>query len=390
MYFKSFLQIFKTRIPSLALYLGIFLGIAVLNMQIGNNDEEKGYVNENIYLAVIDRDNSGLSDGLEKYLSDNMDVVDIIETEQGMEDALFERVAEYIVIIPEGYEKDLLEGKDVKLESKKVPDAYSAVFAENLINQYISTFKTYNKQYGSNEEIESIVKRTNESMSNSVNVVLNKENKNSDDDNLMQTCFDFGSYVILACIIWGVAEILSIFFEKSISDRVMVSPVSNFKKNLVLICYSLFYMLIVMAINIIMYIGMFRSDILDKVNLIRFVNMLCLSMVAAAVGFVVSVLVRSKGGRGAVVNTIALGCSFISGAFVPAEFLSDSVVKISTFLPVYWYIRANKCITKMLNSGIKDNLSELFKCMGIQMLFFLALISIGMVVKKRCTRQVAQ
>ena len=143
MSFKSFIKIFKTKIPLIAMYVGIFLMISLINTQVGSNNKSTGYVNENIKVAVIDNDNSELSKGLTTFLKENMKAVDIIETEEGMEDALFERVAEYIVIIPRNYENDLMAGKIVSLESKKVPDAYSAVNAENLINQYMTTYKTY-------------------------------------------------------------------------------------------------------------------------------------------------------------------------------------------------------------------------------------------------------
>lgn len=385
MYFKSFMKIFRTQLPSLMLYLGIFLGIAILNMQIGGSDKTAGYVNESISVAVVDRDNSSLSKGLTKCLDENTDIVEIMKDDQGMEDALFERVAEYIIIIPKGYEDAMAKGEILELESKKVPDAYSAVFAENIINQYISTFRTYLTEYEKSTSVSEIVSMTNESMKTSVNVSI--DGKKSEDDSFVTTCFDFGVYIILACVIIGVSEILAIFFNKNIADRMDISPISNVKKNLILVLYSLFYMMIVWIINVIMYIGMFKGEILDKINLLRFINMLCLSMVAAAIGFVISILVKSKGGRGAVINTIALGFSFISGAFVPMDFLGKGVVKLASFLPAYWYIKGNEHITEMVIDGSTKNISKLLNCMGVQMLFFLALISIGMVIRKRYTRQ---
>ncbi len=37
-------------------------------------------------------------------------------------------------------------------------------------------------------------------------------------------------------------------------------------------------------------------------------------------------------------NVIALGMSFLSGVFVPIEFLGDGIIKAADFLPAYWYI----------------------------------------------------
>lgn len=386
MSFKSFIKIFKTKIPLIAMYVGIFLMISLINTQVGSNNKSTGYVNENIKVAVIDNDNSELSKGLTTFLKENMKAVDIIETEEGMEDALFERVAEYIVIIPENYENDLMAGKNVSLESKKVPDAYSAVYADNLINQYMTTYKTYYVQYSSEISIGEIINKTNDNMKSHINVEMN--NNKASGTNRIENNFNFGAYVILACIIWGVAEVLSTFFRKNIADRINVSPVSNTKKNLSLVCYSLFYMIIVYFINVIINIAIFRGEMINKINIMRLGNMLCLAMVAAGIGFLISTTIKSKGGRAAAINVVALGFSFISGAFVPIEYISDGVIKVAEFLPVYWYIKANRCISEMFESGIDSNMGELMECIGIQLLFFLAIVSVGMVIRKRYTRQI--
>jgi ABC-2 type transport system permease protein len=309
MSFKSFIKIFKTKIPLIAMYVGIFLMISLINTQVGSNNKSTGYVNENIKVAVIDNDNSELSKGLTTFLKENMKAIDIIETEEGMEDALFERVAEYIVIIPRNYENDLMAGKNVSLESKKVPDAYSAVYDENLINQYMTTYKTYYVQYSSEKSIGEIINKTNDNMKSHINVEMNN-NKDSG-TNHIENNFNFGAYVILACIIWGVAEVLFTFFRKNIADRINVSPVSNTKKNLSLVCYSLFYMIIVYFINVIINIAIFRGEMINKINIMRLGNMLCLAMVAAGIGFLISTTIKSKGGRAAAINVVALGFSFI-------------------------------------------------------------------------------
>lgn len=387
MYFKSFIKIFKTKVCYIAIYVGIFLMISLVSSKIGSSYDNNGYVNEDVSVAIVDRDKSKLSEGLSEFLDENMKVKQITETEEGMEHALFERIAEYIVIIPEGYEEDFMSGKNVCIESKKVPDAYSAVYAENLISQYLNTFETYCEQYGTSTDLDTIVGMTNECMKSGINVELKRSSNRTTER--MENDFNFSAYVILACIMWGVSEILSIFFDKNISDRMNVSPISNTKKNIKLISYGLFYTVIVFLLHILIYFILFEREIFNRINIIRFGNMLCLSLVAASLGFLISTLVKSRGGRSAVVNTVALGLSFISGVFVQMEYLSDKVLNVAQFLPVYWYVKANKCISDMFESGMSNNINELMKYMGIQILFFFALISIGMVVRKRYTRQIA-
>lgn len=386
MYFKSFLKIFKTQIPTLVIYLGIFLGIAAINMGIKDDEGSTGYENADVSVAIIDKDKSELSEAIQKYISSkNLKVEEIINTEEGMEEALFQRIVEYIIIIPEDYENRILSGEDVRLESKKVPDAYSAVYVENILNQYMSTFNAYSKSYGENPDIHKVIKLTENAMDNSVNVTLKKVGV-SDMEKLWEGCFNFGAYIVLACVMWGVAEILSVFFKKNIENRIDMSPVSRLKRNLMLVGYSLFFTVIIWFLIVLVFAFVFGTDILKTQNIIRCINMLCLSLVGLAAGFLISILVKSKNGRGAVVNTVALGCSFISGSFIALEYISDEIIKLSSFLPVYWFTKANSYAGKAAGQAL-SGYGDAFKCMGIQLLFFAAIISIGLVVKRQKKEQ---
>lgn len=382
MYFKSFLKIFKAQLPILMVYLGIFLGIAAINIRIKENTKDKGYENENMSIAVIDKDKSELSDAIQKYLSSiNIQVKEIINTEEGMEEALFQRIVEYVIIIPENYESRVLNGEDVLLESKKVPDAYSAVYIENIINQYMSTFNAYSKSAGDNEDIHALIKQTDDAMNHSVNVTLKKVEV-SDKEKYWASGFNFGAYIVLVCIMWGVAEILSVFFRKNIENRIDMCPVSSFKRNLMLVGYSMFYTLITWLLIVFIFALVFGKDLLETQNIVRCINLLCLSLVGLAAGFLISTLVQSKNGRNAVVNTVALGISFISGSFISIEYISDEIVKLSSFLPVYWFTKANAYAGEAAGRAFNDYV-EVYKCLGIQLLFFAAIISVGMVVKRQ-------
>lgn len=389
MYFKSFLKIFKAQIPTLVVYLGIFLGIAAINMGIKDDGGDTGYENTNMSIAIIDKDKSELSDAIQKYLSSaNLQVKEIINTEEGMEEALFQRIVEYIIIIPENYEIGILNGEDVLLESKKVPDAYSAVYVENIMNQYMSTFNAYRKSAGDNVDIHELIKQTDNAMNNSVNVTLKKAEV-SDMEKYWASCFNFGAYIVLVCVMWGVAEILSVFFKKNIENRIDMSPVSSLKRNLMLVGYCLFYTVITWLLIVLIFALIFRSDLLKTQNIIRCINMLCLSLVGLAAGFLVSTLVQSKNGRNAVVNTVALGCSFISGAFISIDYISDEIVKLSSFLPVYWFTKANSYAGEVAGRALREY-GDAYKCMGIQLLFFAAIISIGLVIKRQKKDQAGQ
>ena len=262
-----------------------------------------------------------------------------------------------------------------------MPEAYSAVFIESLMNQYLSTFQTYKNVMGEETDIHQLTEMTEHAVSKSVNVTLKKA-ETSDMEKYYLSSFCFGAYIVLACVMWGVAEILSVFFIKKIDDRIDVSPVSAIKKNMVLVGYSLFFTVIIWVLIVLIFAFVFGKDIFYVQNVIRCINMLCLSFVAIAAGFLISTLVHSKNGRAAVVNTVALGCSFISGAFISLDYINDDIVKLSSFLPVYWFTKANAYAGDASGHTLKQY-TEVYKCMGVQLLFFLAVVSIGLVIRSQ-------
>ena len=59
-----------------------------------------------------------------------------------------------------------------------------------------------------------------------------------------------------------------------------------------------------------------------------------------AIGFLVANLISNKNAISGIINVISLGTSFLCGSFVRLEFLPANVLKISKFIPNYYYIDA--------------------------------------------------
>jgi len=57
--------------------------------------------------------------------------------------------------------------------------------------------------------------------------------------------------------------------------------------------------------------------------------------------------VKSKEAINGIVNVLALGSSFLCGAFVPVEFLPKSVLMMAHILPSYWFIQNNEQISTL-------------------------------------------
>lgn len=61
-----------------------------------------------------------------------------------------------------------------------------------------------------------------------------------------------------------------------------------------------------------------------------------------SIGNIVMNLTRNRAAISAISTVFSLGLSFISGAFVPQELVSESVLNVSKAFPMYYFIRANR------------------------------------------------
>ncbi|MNC77436.1 hypothetical protein D3C75_1293910 [compost metagenome] len=84
----------------------------------------------------------------------------------------------------------------------------------------------------------------------------------------------------------------------------------------------------------------------------------------------------------AIANVVGLGPSFISGVFVPQQFLWDTVLHIASFTPTYWFVQGNTRIST-LTSFNWNSLSPVFYDMLIQIGFAVAFLSAALMLGKR-------
>jgi hypothetical protein len=89
-------------------------------------------------------------------------------------------------------------------------------------------------------------------------------------------------------------------------------------------------------------------------------------------------------------NTISTGISlclaFISGIFIPQMYLGSSVLKVASFTPTYWYVKANNVLINV-TSFRAGEIPQVFGYMAIETGFTIAIISIALVVSKRKRQQ---
>ena len=79
-------------------------------------------------------------------------------------------------------------------------------------------------------------------------------------------------------------------------------------------------------------------------GLVYTINSLLFTLCATTIAFLIGTIVQNKNAISGIVNVVALGSSFLCGAFVPMEWLPEGVLNFAHALPTYYYIKTNELL----------------------------------------------
>jgi ABC-2 type transport system permease protein len=116
-------------------------------------------------------------------------------------------------------------------------------------------------------------------------------------------------------------------------------------------------------------------------------NSFVFTMAALSISFLIGNLVKSRGAMSAAANVVSLGSCFIGGVMVPQALLGKTVLKIASFTPAYWYVRANNQIVNITSYNM-SNLQPVIICMLIILGFAAAFLAVTIsVIKQKRTAE---
>lgn len=110
-------------------------------------------------------------------------------------------------------------------------------------------------------------------------------------------------------------------------------------------------------------------------------NSLLMIITSLAMAFLIGAVAESEKIINIIVNVTTLAVSFLGGVFTPTSVLDEGIRKLSGLLPVYWYEEVNSLLASFQTVPV-DRKSEIWQAFGIQILFAVACISVGMAVLK--------
>ena len=374
--FKTFLKILNKNKFIIILYTLFLIFFGGFNMQ--TSESNINFVASKPDIMIVNYDEEkGITKDLIKYIEENSNVVDLKNNEDAINDALFYRDVNYVVYIPKNYNKDFMDGKNPEIEIKSTGD-YQSSFAEMLLSRYIKVANIYQKSINSEEEL---INKINETLSKKSEVEITSKL----DTNILSKAtfyYNFANYSIMACLIYVICLILASFKDIKIQKRTIISS-TNYKtlNRKILLSNSLFSIILWMIYVVLSFILV--GDIMFSIHGIFYlINSFVFTICATTIALFIGNIVSNKNAISGIVNVIALGSSFLCGAFVPMEWLPDGVIKIAHILPSYYYISNNE-VLKTLELINLNTIKPILLNIIIVLSFSIMFIILTNIVSKR-------
>lgn len=374
--FKTFFKILnKCKLP-IIMYTVFLIFFGGFNMQTSENNTN--FVAEKPDVLIINKDEEkGITKNLVDYIKNNSNIIDIENDEEKVNDALFYRDVNYIIYVPEKFREEFLKGNNPEIEIKSTGD-YSASYTEMLLSRYIKIANTYVKNVESEEEL---IEKINETLSKETKIEISSK---LDTDNLSKACFyyNFANYSILAGLVYVICLILSSFKKENIQKRTIISSMNYKKINRKLLLSSSLVAVGLWLSYVVLSFILVGNIMFTTHGMMYILNSFIFSICALTIAFLIGNLITNKNAINGIINVVALGSSFLCGAFVPMEWLPDSVIKIAHILPSYYYISTNEML-KQLEVFNLDAMKPIIINIGAIVIFTAGFIIITNIISRK-------
>lgn len=380
--FKAYILIIKRNIIQIMVFMTIFISLSIAFANMGVGEVKTGFTQSKPNIALFIEDDSQITNGFTEYIKTKTNLKGIKKSEDSINDALFFHDVTYIITVPKGFGESLSTNNPLKLIVRSVPDSYDGTYVNNLINDYFQFVQGY-KKFIPKINDETVNEYVKDDLKLQAEVILTSKVKpqNSKVSNSIYF-FNYFAYSLFAIIIHGVSSFMISFNNLDIRRRNEASPINPRSMNFQLVSANMLFALCVWAIMFSFAFLIFGKEFFDNLALYYGINTLVYLIVCVAISFLVGSLIKGKGAQAAVVNILSLGLSFLTGVFVPQEFLSKTALKIGAFTPTYWFVLANRKINAA-GLGVKLFGGIITKELFVQILFACVIFSVAIIIRRR-------
>ena len=388
--FKTSLKIVAAHRIYVLVYL-MALSLLGLNAGAARSEDTSSQVKEaTASVAVIDRDGSTVSRGVKDYVESVGKVQPLEDSRQAIQDATARNRISYILIIPAGYGQRLQEAARQGTEPPRMDTVigYESA-AGSLMNARTDSYLGQVTGYLSTltDDPARAVALAKETMNHSAPAKRIAQDATPLPHGFVVYAM-FSFYPIMAFAIVTISTLMTSLGRRSVHSRLTAAPVSGRSRSLGTIGACL-------MIGLVGWLWIFglgvanlgNSAVMTSAPLLGVVGAAlgAYMLVAVSLGFLLGQVGLGHNAASAVANIGGLAMSFLSGAWVPTEWLPDAVVQASKFTPGYWAAQA------ISGAYTADSMSAtvirplLVDC-GICTLFAVAVFAVAMAVGRTRAR----
>lgn len=375
--YKTFFKIAKKYLSSCIIYFSIFIVLLIAMSKLGTETTNSRFEADTVDFAVIDNDNTTASEALLDYLTWKHKLVTLDDySNESLQDYMYYEKIEYVLIIPEGYEANLLSGKTENIISHSMrTDSAKGFFFNQDVNAYLDCLNLYLRADYSLSDALDATKDTIEATADTKPETITFEEKNNNVAPGMTSYFQYMAYVMMSGLIIAVSPILITFHKRNLQERLACSSTAVRTQSVGIglgcITYCLAAWLILMVVAMILYKP---ENMFSETGLMFILNSFVYTIGITLITLIIGSFNLETNALNLISNVLGLGTSFLCGIFVPLWYLSDKVLIFSQFLPTYWYMKNINMISGA--SGEAFSRATYWNYIGIEVIFIVALFAI--------------
>ena len=381
--YKNFFRLLRNNKIGVVIYAVIFvamiIGLTSSASAMGQSDIE---FKKSYKISYIDNDDSALSRGLIEYLGQENEVTDYEgRSESSILDLVFFSSTEYHMDIDAGFEEAVESGEDAKITYTTSADMSGVTYAaDTMVNNYISAYKDYRTMGCSKEEAADKASELLADQTKAYILTPDEEHVVKGTDSMLYTLNNFFGYLVIGFMSLGIGIVIVENNNKQISDRIAASPVEAKKLSFANTMGLVTSGVVVWAFfSLIVWIIGHDTIVYKEYWWVFLLNSFVAMLVACSLTSLITSFAIEGNTLTMVTNILSLGMSFISGVFVPLDVLSDGLLNVARFLPLYWMVCANQMAIDGVGSSVDTD--KLFLCIGIELLFAVAMAVLAAMVK---------
>lgn len=337
----------------LALYVVMFGAFGWLMASYVGTDSS-AYEAARPTVAVIDRDGSAVSEALADYAAETGELVELPDTAYALQDAAAKDLANYVLVIPEGYGKELEAAarRGAEMPALECVVSYSderGSLADQRVRAYVQQLYALLAETGLSAE-EAVTcadqARASEGAQLKVGVIASGETTAMPTDYLVFMQFSTyalfgGTAILIAC------GLRSLGRDQPVTARLLAAPVSDSARGAQLALACLGIGLAVWAamglLGTLWCAGsLMGSDV--RIVLLAQVPLLALACVGAAYGYLLWGLGATGDLAHAAGNMGSMVLTFLGGTWVQQTSMGAAVTAVARLTPIWWVIHAMSAV----------------------------------------------